>query len=150
MGKSFVLRNESDRAVGYIQQVGRTLRCGIHASCGEPPFELYLLDASGDVTVERMDDIRGENEWRAESAVVSGGCLVKEGRILADTGDQARTRVQQQLLKNAAASVSPKAPSEQDKREPPRAECPKHPERRWPPNPCCTDSVYRDGAWHMR
>ena len=58
MGKSFVLRNESERAVGYIQQVGRTLRCGIHVSCGEPPFELYLLDASGDVNVKRMDDIR--------------------------------------------------------------------------------------------
>ena len=149
MGKSFVLRNEAERAVGYIQQVGNMLRCGIHATCGEAPFDLYLLDASGEVTVKRMDDTHNENEWRAESAVISGGCLVKDGRILADTGGQARIRVRQLLQKSTAASIFPKAPADQEKREPPRAKLPLHPERRWPPNPCNTGAVYRDGAWQM-
>lgn len=146
MGKSFMLRDEQGKTVGYIQQAGEALRCRIYEAKGRIYCDLYLVDGVGNIHITKINAIHQEHEWRETHMTVTGGCVVLDGKILADTGEEARRRARAYLQQNAAVRESDVKReeiverSQADKNKPAISL-----RRRWPPNPCCPENAFENG-----
>jgi len=149
VGKSFVLRDNSGRAVGYIQQVGNALRCGIHEVDGDALVDLFLVYVNGEVSAKRINAMRPEHEWQEEAAIY-GGCVVMEGKILADTGREAKCSVKKHLQPNTDVGNREKRPERVRHEQDDQQKAARIPQRRWPPNPCDPASAGDTEASYLR
>jgi len=141
MGKSFVLRNRTGKAVGYIQQVGDMLRCGIHEPGEQKTCDLYLVDDCGSVHKKEIDAVIHEHKWRMEFVTITGGCLAMDGTILAETGKDISRRMQAHWVRKAAKERSLKHEEGAEKQSK-RQENTAYPKKHWPPNPCCPENSF--------
>ena len=139
MRKSFVLRDGLGNVVGYLQQVGHYLRCGIRATLGETDCELLVLNTDRLLDTKALSTPETEFEWYREDGEIAGGCIVKDGRILADTGNDVRDCV---LRTRHCAKTEPC----KEERNNTSIACVRAPEDskpyflHWPHNPCCPNA----------
>lgn len=147
MGKSFVLRDGAGKAIGYMQQAGDTLRCGFRADEKLVYMDLYVVDADQVITENSLNPNKCEHEWYVGGKAIAGGCLVTDRRILADTGTEAKAIIRRYLMRRNEPQYHREDSENESKAETALREAIKHPERRWPPNPCCVNSTYKEGSW---
>ena len=83
MGKSFILKDRSGTAAGYISTGIGVLRC--RASGIREGMEAVLLYADGSHVSRLMDTAASEQEWKAEGGELAGGAIIGGGEIVADT-----------------------------------------------------------------
>ena len=141
MGKSFVFRDGSGNVAGYLQQAGEHLRCRIREDLGEKNCELLVVNSDESIEIRNLNTDQTEFEWDKTNGAVAGGCIVQEGKILADTGGNARQSVRRIQKKCAKKDTSQdiKADTAESLTY---GNC-KSNFRRWPSNPCCL-KVYKN------
>ena len=148
VGKSFVLRDNAGAAVGCLTPGMNALHLSFRG--GRESDEIALLTEDGRWKKWRIGQQANSGGWLLEMCGATGALLLRDGRIVADSGAEARERfekakrsaVREKQAKAApeTAIVNPERTAENDMRS-------GLPERRWPPPACLEASVYRKGKW---
>ena len=166
MGKSYVLRNEQGKPVGYLAQGLHAICCRIAAAEAD---EVVVFFQDGSHRRRRVEHACEEMEWREENCAAEGAVALERGRVSAATGEEARRKWSEMEYRKKARKTKEenehsntesdepenKRQVEQTKREEieergagihAQNAC-ALPQRRWPPPPCWKMAVYSHGAW---
>lgn len=137
MGKSIVFHGSSGEIVGYMQCAGKALRCGIRIAEQEKPGLLFVLYMDGTVEKKELEPNQADYEWFAERREIAGGCIVIDGRIIADSGIDINKRIQKLMPENKQCDRIEENEENLLKPNAEESEENKINVYRWPRNPCC-------------
>lgn len=145
MRRSFVLKDQSGRAVGYMQQVQDEVRCRITHSDDRDGAEVIVFYDNGSSSRHAVSLSGVEHVWKKRESGILGACVMCHTSRIADTGKEVRLLMAQCIGREppprtdepqaAAAVLKPKAAQ--------------MPQRRWPPHPCCPNASYVNGRWRF-
>lgn len=173
MNNSFLLKDKSGRASGYLMQCGKQIRLRTDVCRGEDK-KIILYAANGESESKLISDSGEEVSWESRIEKLKGAAVVTlKDEILLSTGKQIdeicskeSTKVLIQKRRNERiyeTQKSSKKEVDQSEKEAAQiketAEFPQKenknrakvwPDRRWPPPPCMTDAQYTDGKWRHK
>ena len=159
MGGSFVLKDASGRAVGYVMQGTDAVRCRVGSAQGELNIHLFFDDGSCEA---RVLEPQKEQRFDGTKRRLTGAAVSADTMLLADTGEAARAAFERERMQQQAAQRGQDHPVRRPQSAPPdRTEeartAPREirqtqtayslPQRRWPPPPCMPQAIYRNGRW---
>lgn len=150
VGKSFVLRDNAGAAVGCLTSGMNALHLSFRG--GKESDEIALLTEDGTWKKRRIGQQADSGGWLLEMCGASGVLLLRDGKIVADSGAEARERFEK-AKRNAVREKQAKAAPEPAVVNPERTVLRENdvrsglPERRWPPPACLEAAVYRKGKW---
>lgn len=140
MGRCFVLRSDAGKAIGYIQQVERTIRCGIQVEINVKRCQLYFVDQNSLVHMSELKNNCVEQVLYEEKYVVSGGCLIMDDVLIASTSEVAKKCIMRYLAQvPKLGSITEEDGKEKSEKALRKENCQFH--RNWPPNPCNPELV---------
>lgn len=159
MGGSFVLKDASGRAAGYVMQGTDAVRCRIGDAQGQLEARLYFADGSCErLALEPQKEQRFDETRRR----LTGAAVAADGTLFADTGAAARAAFERERTQRQAAqrrqehaarkiqsvpSAQPEEPQAAQRESRQTQTAFGLPQRRWPPPPCMPQAAYRDGRW---
>ena len=141
MGRCFVLRSDAGKAIGYIQQVERTIRYGTQGGIDVKRCQLYFVDQNALVHMSELQNNCVEQVFQ-EEYVISGGCLIMDDVLIASTSEDAKKHIMRHLAQEPKRRLTVTEENVQEKPEQSvRNEY--HQNRNWPPNPCNPEMISR-------
>lgn len=154
MGKTWILKSNDSKPVGYIQQ-SRGMVVSRMNAVGKEACELYMFFRDEHYEKVCMENSGEELSCEAEGEL-TGAVICRKGSALAHSG-AAALRVFESLRIREEKSADPQ-PESQKKGRDHSADSQAatyefrtcdHPARRWPPHPCCPAAHYAGGKWYQ-
>ena len=142
MGGSYILKDRSGKAAGYIQQVKGEIRFRVFKEdCSKGSVLIRFLD--GYTKTYEAERSGREYSWPGYDKKLMSACWISDGECLAAT--EASLLNENTSTAGVVCKEQPSAPDQLLKCE--KEETTVMPERRWPPPSCCAEAEYKNGRW---